>query len=123
MFAKWSPDRNKIVYSKGSQTWKSTEIFIIDTLLTTEVRLTNDSRDDRDPSWSPTGEFISWSSNVLIYRMNVNGNNKLKLDYGQYPNFSPDGKYIVYSFANSDFTKEVLWRIDIDGKNKVQLTF
>jgi len=124
MYAKWSPDRSKIVYMKWNQhLWESTEIFTIDTLLTSEVRLTNNSKDDRDPSWSPAGGYISWSSSVRICRMNEDGSNRQTFGYGQYPNFSPDGQFIVYSFANSDFTKEVLWIIDIDGKNKIQLTF
>jgi Tol biopolymer transport system component len=123
MYARWSPDRNRIVYEKGNQAWKSTEIFTFDTLLATEVRLTIDGRDDREPSWSPTGELISWSSNVEIYRMDTDGNNRQRLSYGQYPCFTPDGQFIVYSFANRDYSKGVLWRIGIDGKNKTQLTF
>jgi Tol biopolymer transport system component len=123
MYAKWSPNKSKIIYTKGNQSWKSTEIFTLDTLFKTEVRLTNDDRDDRDPSWSTTGEFISWSSNVEIYLMKNDGSYQRKLDYGQYPSWSPDGHFIVYSNANQDFTKEVLWKIDINGKNKVQLTY
>lgn len=123
MYARWSPNKSKIVYTKGNQSWKSTEIFTFDTLLKTEVRLTNNDRDDRDPSWSQKGDFISWSSNVEIYWMNNDGSFQRKLDYGQYPTWTPDGQFIVYSNANQDFTKEVLWKIDINGKNKVQLTY
>ncbi|MDP2424615.1 MAG: hypothetical protein U1C46_02315 [Bacteroidales bacterium] len=123
MHARWSPDRSKIVFSKGNQAWESIEIFTIDTSLTSEVRLTNDGRDDRSPSWSPTGDFITWSSNVEIFRMSTNGSNRRRLDYGQFPSWLPDGKFIVYSNANYDYTKEVLWKIDINGNNKVQLTF
>ena len=58
-----------------------------------------------------------------IYIMSTDGSNRHRLDYGQYPNWTPDGQFIVYSNANNDFTKEVLWKIDINGKNKIQLTF
>ena len=123
MYARWSPDRSKIVYAKGNQSWKSTEIFTIDTTLASEMQLTNDSRADKDPSWSPNGEFIVWSSNMEIYLMNTDGSHHQRLDYGQNPTCSTDGQFIVYCNANHDFTKEVLWKIDINGKNKVQLTF
>ena len=39
------------------------------------------------------------------------------------PAWSPDGQFIIYSNTNNDFTKEVLWKIDINGNNKIQLTY
>lgn len=39
------------------------------------------------------------------------------------PAWSPDGQSIIYSNTNNDFTKEVLWKIDINGNNKIQLTY
>jgi len=106
-----------------SKEWNLEEIVIVDMTLTNQVRLTFNDRSDRDPAYSPTGDYIAWSSSVRIYRMNSDGSNQHKLDYGQYPAWTPDGKYIIYSNANSDITKEVLWKIDINGKNRVQLTF
>jgi len=123
MYAKWSPDRSMIVYEKGSQSFQSVDIFTIDTALQSEIRLTNDDKDDRDADWSPNGNLITWTSNVRIMVMNIDGTEQKVLDYGQYPSWSPKSDYIIYSFANSDFTKEVLWKIDIDGSDKTQLTF
>jgi len=123
MYASWSPDRSKIVYQKGNQSWESVEIFITDTALVSEKRLTDDNKDDRHAAWSSDGNMITWSSNVLIKVMNIDGTNQKMLDYGQYPCWTPDSKYIIYSNANLDVTKEVIWRINIDGKNKTQLTF
>lgn len=108
------------VYSKE---WPSEEIFIIDTAVTSQIRLTSNDKSDRYPAYSPTGEYIAWSNSVRIYRMNTDGSNQIRLDYGQYPAWTPDGKYILYSNANSDFSKEVLWRINNDGTNKTQITF
>ncbi|MQY79164.1 MAG: hypothetical protein GH151_08220 [Bacteroidetes bacterium] len=123
MYASWSPGRNKIVYEKGSQTWKSTDIFIIDTLLVSEIRLTNNDRDDRDPTWSPIGNMIAWSSNMQIYIKHIDGNDEYRFDYGRFPAWTPDSKYIIYCNANDDFSKEVLYKIDINGEKKIQLTF
>ncbi|RPH31618.1 MAG: hypothetical protein EHM93_12720 [Bacteroidales bacterium] len=119
---KWAKE-DKLICSMHSNEWNYEEIVIIDTTLTNQVRLTNNNKSDRDPTFSSTGDFIAWSSSVQICRMNMDGSNKIKLDYGQYPTWTPDGQYIIYSFANSDFTKEVLWKIDINGKNKIQLTY
>jgi Tol biopolymer transport system component len=123
LYASWAPDRLGIVYQKYIETWESVEICIIDTALTSEIRLTNDHKDDRYPQWSPDGKMIAWSSNVRIMVMNIDGIDKKVLDYGQYPSWSPGSDYIIYSNANQDVTKEVIWRIDIDGNNKTQLTF
>jgi len=121
--AKLIHNSEKIIYEKVSHSWEGGEIFIIDTLGQTDNRITNDNLDDREPTLSPNGNLIACSKNVLIYVMNSDGLNQLKLDYGQHPTWSRNGQSIVYSNANQDFTKEVLWQIDIKGKNKVQLTF
>jgi Tol biopolymer transport system component len=55
--------------------------------------------------------------------MNIDGTNQKTPGYGQYPSWSPNSDYIVYSFANSDYTKEIIWKINIDGSNRTQLTF
>jgi Tol biopolymer transport system component len=121
--ARWSPNCEKVIYQKVSHSWKGGEIFIIDTLGVEDNRITYDNMDDREPALSPSGDLVVCSKNVGIYVMNSDGSNQYKLDYGQHPAWSPDSQYIYYSNANSDFTKEVLWKIDINGKNKVQLTY
>jgi|WetSurMetagenome_2_1015567.scaffolds.fasta_scaffold160209_1 Tol biopolymer transport system component len=123
MYASWSPDRSKIVYQKGNQLWKSVELFIIDTALISEIRLTSDAKDDRDAVWSPSGDLITWSRNVQVMIMDIDGTNQKTLDYGQFPSWSPKSEYIIYSNANAEMTKEVLWRINLDGSNKTQITF
>lgn len=122
-YASYSPDNNNIVYEKGNQSFSSVEIFTLNLISGKETRLTNDNKDDRHSTWSPTGELIAWSSNVQINHMSTDGGNRKRLDYGQYPSWTPDGKKIIYSNANQDFTKEVLWSIDINGENKSQITY
>lgn len=123
MYASWSPDRSQIVYEKGGQLLKSVDIYIIDTALIAEKRLTNDKLDDRDPKWSPDSQRITWTSNVHIMVMNISGSDRRTLDYGNYPSWSPLSDYVIYSNANGDFSKEVIWKINIDGSNKYQITY
>ena len=121
--AQWVPDMNKIIFEKVSHEWEGGEIFIMDTLGISDSRITNDNLDDRNPTLSNNGNMITWSRNVRIMVMNVNGTKLKTLDYGQFPSWSPNSDYIIYSNANSDRTKEVLWKIDFDGTNKTQLTY
>ncbi len=54
--------------------------------------------------------------------MNADGSNQYSIDYGNYPSRSPADE-IVYSNVNADYTKEILYIINPDGKNKRQITF
>jgi Tol biopolymer transport system component len=121
--AQWVPDMSKIIYEKVSHEWAGGEIFIMDTLGINDSRITNDNLDDRNPTLSNNGNLITWSRNMRIMVMNVNGTKQKTLDYGQFPSWSPNSDYIIYSNANSDRTKEVLWKINFDGTNKTQLTY
>jgi Tol biopolymer transport system component len=121
--AQWVPDMNKIIYEKVSHDWAGGEIFIMDTLGINDSRITNDNLDDRNPTLSKNGNLITWSKNVQVMIMNIDGTNQKTLDYGQFPSWSPKSDYIIYSNANADMTKEVLWRINLDGSNKTQITF
>ena len=121
--ARWSHDMDKIIYNKVSHDWPGGEIFIIDILGFNDLRITNDKADDRHPVLSNTSDMIAWSMNVRITVMRIDGTGKRILDFGQNPSWSPYSDYIVYSNANQDFTKEVLWKINIDGSGKTQLTY
>jgi len=121
--AQWSPLMDRIIYEKVSHDWDGGEVFIMDTLGINDTRITNDNLDDRNPKLSTKGNMITWSRNVRIMVMNVDGTKQKTLDYGKFPSWSPSSDYIIYSNANNDVTKEVLWKINIDGSNKTQLTY
>jgi len=125
MGASWAPDRSKIVYSKTAfaQSSPAPDIYIIDTLLSNETRLTNNDKDDRYPAWSNDGQLIVWESETEIFLTTINHVSPKRLDYGRFPDWATNSEQIIYSNANLDFTKEVLYIIDINGNNKTQLTF
>lgn len=103
--------------------YSSREIMIVDTSLTNLTRLTYSKNSDLEPSASPSQEFIAWNNDGRIFLMNKDGSNKKFLDYGKDPSWTPDSKNIIFCSANLDFTKGVIWKIDLEGKNKTQLTF
>lgn len=123
MYASWAPDMSKILYIKGNSSLKSVEIFVIDTAQIFEQQLTNDFNDDRDVRWSPDGKKIAFNSDNRISIIDIDQTHRKTLSYGQGPSWSPTSDFLIYSFANNDFTREVLWRINIDGSNKTQITF
>jgi Tol biopolymer transport system component len=128
----WSPDGLRIAHLRyiGIGT---PEIFLMDTTGENEVRLTNNSRDDRYPIWSPSGSKILFESQeegelVQIWIMNADGSNprQLTTEGGKEPSWSPDGSQIVYSRYNPwEFSDENgrLWIMNSDGSSKRQLTF
>lgn len=121
--AKWSSSNDKYIYAKGGQSWAGSEIFTIDTALTIEKRLTNDDYHDYTPSFSSDDSMIIWEKELKIYLMDSDGQNQRMIDYGRFPVFSPDSRYIIFSHVNDNYSREVIWRVDIDGKNRTQLTF
>lgn len=117
----YSPDGSSFIYMKGSREWPHWEIFLMDTT-GFDLRLTNNNEDDLGPTWSPDGTQIAWSSNVHVHTMRADGSNQKFLAYGQYPSWSMHDK-IVFSHANPDYSKEVLYTINADGSDKKQITF
>lgn len=114
--------RNRIVYIKVSREWDFWRVFSMDTTGNDDVLLTDNDKDNRSPSWSSDGQRIVWAMNVRLHIMDSDGSNVTPLTYGADPSWSVMDK-IVFSHANQDYTKEVLYVINPDGSNKRQLTF
>ncbi len=114
----WSPTGERVVYSRYVTGVLGEEIYVMSSSGQSSNRLTQNNVTDRNPSWSPSGTQIAFSSNVNIWVMNPDGSNfqQLTKESGAMPNWSPDGNQIVYSFTH-------LWIMNANGSNKRQLTF
>lgn len=117
-----SPAGNAILFFDWITGHDRSEIFVSDTLGNSVIQLTNNTRDDKSPVWSPNGNEIAWSSDVRISVMNADGTSQKEITFGNSPSWSVNNQ-IVFSYANSDFTKEVLYTISTDGSNRKQITF
>lgn len=117
-----APGGSEFVYYGWVSNSEPSEIFKREINGLYEERLTNNNRSDRAPTWSPDGRYIAWSSSIRLCIMSADGTNQRQISYGNDPSWSVNDE-IVFSHANADYTKEVLYIIDPDGKNKRQITF
>jgi TolB protein len=86
---------------------------------------------EADAAWSPDGKTIAFASDrsgvFRLYLMDADGKNVRDLTKtdnpggNAYPAWSPDGKQIAFTNSTDNGTRQI-FVIDVDGKNKKQLT-
>ena len=105
-----------------------TEIYLMNADGSGVIKLTDNSVEDRDPTWSPDGSRIAFArgpyGSAEIYVMNASGENAARLteiatdDYG--PAWSPDGTRIAF-VSTRDGNAEI-YVMNADGTSPVRLT-
>jgi TolB protein len=124
------PGKNGNIVYWGNVVGGKGEIFTINPDPVGGARLTNNTTDERDPSYSPDGKKIAYSgwdgSDYEIYTMNSGGGGTVQVTHSRLrndhdPSYSPDGKKIAYQ--RYDGTDWEIFASNSDGSSgTVQLT-
>ena len=132
--AAWSPfGGEKIVFKSDrfgvpATYGPTTDIFVVNADGSGLTRLTTTTSYQTQPSWSPDGSKIVFTSyrdgDANIYVMNEDGSGQTQLtsttDHDEWPSWSPDGSKIVFRSLRNG--QDDLYLMDPDGQNQTRLT-
>ncbi len=99
-----------------------TDIWVAPVDSRTQLRLTNDPADERDPAWSPDGSKLAYASNkdgnweIYIYDLNTEQETRMtfSLVFEAAPTWSPDGEFLIYE-SYQDETHLDIFAMKADG--------
>ena len=115
------------------------DIYVMDADGKNQQRLTRHGDDDWEPSWSPDGKQIAFTSSEdrdshedvagqrpHIYVMDADGKNRRKLTKNPFaewhPSWSPDGKHLAFTGMANTGAGTYVYAVDAEGKNLRRLT-
>jgi len=132
----WSPDDKYIAYIKPSDShWNSSELILYNTFDRTHKVLNVMGDVIHNPKFSPCGRYIAYCAEIKadtmfmhthrnhhIYTVDVNGkNNKLIIEEGSAPLWSPQGNKIAYLSSGEGGSSQI-FVANANGSNQKQLT-
>lgn len=122
------PLRGRIAFASDRNGNGNFEIYVMNADGSQQTRLTNDPAYDGQPTWSPDGQRIAWTSGRKggrqIYVMNPDGSQQTLISNSTYqddqPTWSPDGQHIAFTRQLNG--KGDIFVMNIDGRQQTNLT-
>ncbi len=122
----WTPD-GKIVYR--SVAGGEPNVWIMAADGSNQRQLSVNSSQNFDPMVSPDGKYIAWGSkragNTNLWQMEIDGSNSKQITNGAgdyFPDYSPDGKWILYTAYDPVASFWSILKVSTDGGTPVKLT-
>ena len=124
--ADWT-NEGTIIYSATDN--GNADIYTISEDGSQRKQLTSDASAEISPKLSADGKFMIFMSNrsgqMNVWRSDANGTNAIQLtENGNVEDsiISPDGNTVFYIVQDSESSVETLWRVSINGGEKIQMT-
>jgi Tol biopolymer transport system component len=122
----WTPDGNLVYRSVAGG---EPNVWIMAADGTGQRQLSINTSQNFDPVVSPDGRFVVWGSrrtgNTNLWRMDIDGGNPKQLTTGAgdyFPDYSPDGKWILYTAYDPVSSFWSVWKVAADGGTPVRIT-
>jgi len=122
----YTPDGSIVYASQAGGNW---DIWVMNADGGGQRQLTADAGVNAHPTVSPDGRHIAFASNRAgtfnIWRMDIDGGNPVRLTAGggeKFPQWSPDGRWVVYNSVSPDESLYSLWKVLTGGGEPVRLT-
>jgi Tol biopolymer transport system component len=124
----FTPDGRRIVFADDDPVGQP-DLWVVDTDGQNLARLTTAPERDVDPSVSPDGRLVAFTSNRGtghgVYLMPISGESArhpaTRLARGWDPAFSPDGRRLALVRRDVDGSTSI-WTMDLQGRDRVRLT-
>ena len=126
----FSPNRQEVIVVRGEG---QVDLWYVDLLAGSELRITDDAAPDYDPVWSPIeGDnrvvFVSErTGRGDLYLLDLDGSGIIRLtsneeDFDKHPSWSQDGKKIVYWSDDGWQKNQQVWILDLETKERISLS-